>query len=219
MTATDASSDWRSIPGYEGIYAINRRGVIRSLERVDARGQRVRGRLMRPRALEHGHLQVVLSRDGVAKHWLVHRLVLLTFVGPAPAGFVACHGDGDPTNNHLANLRWDTQSSNNFDTVRHGTHHQGAKTTCKRNHLLGAPNLVPSALKRGGRACRACAQAYSQARRDGIPFTKDLADERYRQIMTEGDTMNNTPAPELTAAELAEVTRFGIHEEDQEDEQ
>lgn len=29
--------------------------------------------------------------------------------------------------------------------------------------------------------------------------------------------MNSTPTPNLTPSELAEVTRFGIHEEDQEE--
>lgn len=29
----------------------------------------------------------------------------------------------------------------------------------------------------------------------------------------------STPTPDLTPSELAEVTRFGIHEEDQKDEQ
>lgn len=176
---------WKRIPGYEGSYDVSSHGQIRSLDRFDMRGQRVRGRMMRPRSLEYGHLQVALSKDGVVTRWLVHRLVLLAFVGPAPAGMIGCHNDGDSQNNYLSNLRWGTQSSNNYDTVGHGTHHQASKTLCLREHPLVAPNLVPSATSRGARGCRACAQAFSQARRDGVPFTKALADERYEQIIKE----------------------------------
>jgi hypothetical protein len=55
----------------------------------------------------------------------VHRIVLATFVGPCPDGYEACHNDGDPTNNNLSNLRWDTHRSNVDDTKRHGTWPQG----------------------------------------------------------------------------------------------
>lgn len=49
-------------------------------------------------------------------------LVLLAFVGPRPKGMECCHNDGDPENNSLDNLRWDTHSSNVYDAIRHGTH-------------------------------------------------------------------------------------------------
>ena len=39
---------------------------------------------------------------------LVHRLVLETFVGAAPAGMEGCHNDGNRFNKRLENLRWDT---------------------------------------------------------------------------------------------------------------
>lgn len=51
----------------------------------------------------------------------VHRLVLLAFVGPPPAGCIACHNDGQTDNNTLANLRWDSHRGNAADKERHGT--------------------------------------------------------------------------------------------------
>ena len=36
-------------------------------------------------------------------------------------GCEACHNDGDRSNNHLSNLRWDTKSNNQKDRVEHGT--------------------------------------------------------------------------------------------------
>jgi HNH endonuclease len=55
------------------------------------------------------------------KSFLVHRLVLETFVGECPENMEACHNDGDKTNNSLDNLRWDTKSNNGHDKKKHGT--------------------------------------------------------------------------------------------------
>jgi hypothetical protein len=51
----------------------------------------------------------------------VHKLVLITFIGPRPPGMEACHNDGKPSNNFLSNLRWDTPKNNQFDSLKHGT--------------------------------------------------------------------------------------------------
>ncbi len=59
------------------------------------------------------------------KFWFVHRLVLLTYVGPCPEGMEACHNDGDKSNNHVSNLRWDTRKNNHKDKKLHGTHQSG----------------------------------------------------------------------------------------------
>ncbi|GHD41045.1 hypothetical protein GCM10017083_04930 [Thalassobaculum fulvum] len=62
-----------------------------------------------------------------------YRIVLSTFVGAPPGGRTsACHADGDPTNDALSNLRWDSQAGNCQDTIRHGRtprgqRHPGAK--------------------------------------------------------------------------------------------
>jgi hypothetical protein len=38
-----------------------------------------------------------------------------------------CHGDGNPRNNALGNLRWDTDQANQDDRVRHGRAPRGSK--------------------------------------------------------------------------------------------
>ena len=52
----------------------------------------------------------------------LHRSILEEYVGPCPEGMEACHNDGDPTNNCLENLRWDTHRNNGFDSYKHGKH-------------------------------------------------------------------------------------------------
>jgi hypothetical protein len=63
----------------------------------------------------------------VHKSALVHRLVLEAFIGAAPAGLEACHNDGNPKNNVLSNLRWDTRRENAADRIAHGTAAIGEK--------------------------------------------------------------------------------------------
>lgn len=56
----------------------------------------------------------------------VHRLVLMAFVGPPPTHRHQCaHGDGDPANNAVENLRWATCAENHADKLGHGTHNRG----------------------------------------------------------------------------------------------
>ncbi len=50
------------------------------------------------------------------------RLILQAFVGPCPNGMECCHNDGNPANNHVDNLRWDTRKNNVADTIKHGRH-------------------------------------------------------------------------------------------------
>jgi hypothetical protein len=79
-------------------------------------------RSLKPSPQSRGHRAVSLVRDGRKHTLLVHRLVLETFVGPCPAGMECCHDpDPDPGNNRLGNLRWDTKSANQQDSIRHGT--------------------------------------------------------------------------------------------------
>jgi hypothetical protein len=57
----------------------------------------------------------------------IHRMVLETFIGPAPDGCEACHNNGDKENNSLINLRWDTRKANVLDRIIHGTQANGER--------------------------------------------------------------------------------------------
>jgi hypothetical protein len=57
----------------------------------------------------------------------VHRLVASTFI-PNPNGHPwVAHNDGNPANNRVENLRWDSISANHLDKRRHGTAQAGEK--------------------------------------------------------------------------------------------
>jgi hypothetical protein len=85
----------------------------------------------------------------------VHSLVILAFVGPRPDGEQVRHLNGNPADNRLTNLAYGTQSQNQQDSLRHGTHAQAAKTHCPRGHsYLDEGNVMHR--RTGGRRCRAC---------------------------------------------------------------
>lgn len=71
---------------------------------------------------EQGHLRVALYKNGVKCKELVHRLVLTAFSRYPFGNEQACHIDGNSGNNHIANLRWGSQSDNWVDRKRHGNH-------------------------------------------------------------------------------------------------
>lgn len=65
-----------------------------------------------------GYLSVALRREGQYLYFLVHRLILETFVCPCPEGSEGCHKDGDKKNNRVGNLYWGTRQQNRDDAVR-----------------------------------------------------------------------------------------------------
>lgn len=109
---------WRDIPGYEGFYAVSDDGVVRSYSRRDSCGRLRPARVMGQFGKQHRLVR--LSKDGKAVGMLVHRAMLMAFVGPPEAGECALHSDGDYLNNTLSNLRWGSVQDNYDDSVKHG---------------------------------------------------------------------------------------------------
>lgn len=75
----------------------------------------------------NGYRVVNLCSNKKRHRWLVHRLVALAFLGPEPEGQEVCHDDGDPANNRLDNLRYDTRKGNMADQLKHGTRNRGRR--------------------------------------------------------------------------------------------
>jgi hypothetical protein len=156
---------WRSVPGYVGLYEVSDAGRVRSTDRVvtgpGGHPKRIRGRVLRQNVIKVRRSIVHLSREGTRTAFLVHRLILISFVGPAPEGTVCCHNDGNSQNNRLSNLRWDTPSNNQLDSVKHGTHPEASRTHCVNGHEFSPANTYfnPNP-QRTGRTCRACIRAY-----------------------------------------------------------
>lgn len=119
---------WKDVVGYEGRYRVSNFGRVES----QPNKRRTTALILKQSAHKTaGHMIVNLTSEEGGKwrqkcHW-VHRLVLEAFVGPCPEGMEACHNDGNPANNRLENLRWDTSKGNAADRRLHGTDAIGEK--------------------------------------------------------------------------------------------
>lgn len=112
---------WLSIPDYEGLYQASNLGKIR---RLDTK------KILSP-VKSGDYWYVSLSKNGIAKTYKVHVLVLKSFCGKKPfEGAHAAHNDGDTSNNLLINLRWATPKENQIDIDRHGRRCRGEAIHC-----------------------------------------------------------------------------------------
>lgn len=121
-------------PGFVGVsgfpyYCISEYGVVLSC--------RTRGGKFVPwtpmkqtlnRLDSRGRLFVGFRNGRKAPHpRAIHTLVLTHFLGPCPDGMEGCHNDGNPLNNHISNLRWDTHVNNMADRELHGRTPKGER--------------------------------------------------------------------------------------------
>lgn len=171
-----STEQWLPVVGHEGIYEVSDRGRVRSLDRLDVRGTKRKGRVLSPAPVTSGHLQLRLGGRPRNRQARVHVLVLEAFVGPRPSGQDACHNNGDPTDNRLSNLRWDTKSSNQLDRNAHGTCPQLNRTHCPRGHSLTEPNITARHSRIGKRGCWSCDRERSESRNQGRVFDPARAD-------------------------------------------
>ena len=111
---------WKDIKGYEGYYQVSNLGNIKRLKHTDKRGHTYKERMLKPSDKSTAILsmygdsykRVHLSRDGVARWLMVHRLVAEAFV-PNPNNFnIVNHIDGSRGNNRADNLEWTTYKGN-----------------------------------------------------------------------------------------------------------
>jgi hypothetical protein len=142
---------WRPVeenPHYEVSNLGRVRSIQRQMHNYVKRGSVLRGRMRRKAS---GRPACMIVQIGRGNYRRVHRLVLIAFVGPAPEGCEGCHNDGDPANNRLSNLRWDTHAANMADQIDHGTKspppthwgedHPNARLTVDAVHKIRAAPL------------------------------------------------------------------------------
>jgi hypothetical protein len=121
---------FKDVVGYNGRYMVSNLGRVKSLKRTAKKGngtRMVRERIMKPSIAPEGRHGLALSVSGKTRRYRVHQLVASAFIGPCPPGHHCCHNDGNPGNNALYNLRYDTPKGNHADKILHGTHARGER--------------------------------------------------------------------------------------------
>src|SRR5690349_8071593 len=105
--------NWKWVPGYEGLYEVSDLGQVKSHPRLVNRGkgtELTKEKMLKATYDGGGYQRVTLVKDGLLKTILLHRLVMLAFVGKS--ALQVDHKDEDKSNNRLSNLRYSTCREN-----------------------------------------------------------------------------------------------------------
>ena len=177
--------EWRDVVGWEGWYQVSNLGRVRSVDRYidmqNGASRFCRGVIRVQQINNEGRYKVDLKGRGIRAPRFVHHLVLEAFVGSRPDGMEGCHNNGNPLDNRLCNLRWDTHVANEADKMLHGAHEKRNRTHCPRKHELAEWNCPAAAKRRGHRGCLACHRASATYRVSDSRFDGE-ADRQYRRI-------------------------------------
>lgn len=116
---------WKDIPGFNGHYQVSNLGRVKTMPRLVVRNQSngnytSKEKVLRP-GISRGYPVVSLTRNGKAKTYKIHCLVMLAFVGPCPSGQEVLHRDGDRKDATLEHLRYGTRRENMADARLHKT--------------------------------------------------------------------------------------------------
>lgn len=105
------------VPGYEGLYAVTRNGVVFSLPRMTSKKLNI----MNPvDNMPAGYLRVVLCKDGHSKLWYIHRLVALAYISNPENKKMVNHKNGNKRDNRRDNLEWVTRMENHIHAIENG---------------------------------------------------------------------------------------------------
>ena len=122
--------EWKSIPGYDGLYEASNCGRIRTVDGKVTSNARYPKRVWKQRILcpkykirkcsQKRDGQVTLWKDGKEKMYLVARLVAMTWCDGYTDGMTVNHKDGDTMNNNVSNLEWVSMAENIHHAFRTG---------------------------------------------------------------------------------------------------
>lgn len=126
--------EWRDIPNYEGLYQVSNLGRVKSLARKTNqtnKNRHVKEKILRQQKDKYGYLGVTLRKNNIRKHYKVHRLVMLAFVGKSK--LPVNHIDRNKCNNVVSNLEYCTYQEN---TVHYYSNQKKAKVDFYKEEII-----------------------------------------------------------------------------------
>lgn len=136
---------WKRIPEYEG-YEVSNIGRVRSYWTNASRLVDIPHFLKPNKKHRYTMCALVYGEKGKrkARHFNIHTLVALAFLGPRPPWALVCHINGDGHDNKLENLYYATPKQNMADAKRHGTLKNGVDINTnilKPEHVIAIRDL------------------------------------------------------------------------------
>lgn len=114
---------WKDIQGYEGLYRVSNLGNVIGLEIKTKFGTGYKIYPLRNIRVwndKKGYCYVTLSKNKKAKHFLLHRLVALSFLKNKENKPQINHKNGIKSDNTINNLEWCTAKENLEHAVKKG---------------------------------------------------------------------------------------------------
>lgn len=130
---------WKDIPDYDGKYQISNLGRVKSLIFINRNIEKQREKIMKTQ--KHGnYLKIVLTKSGIKKNYLIHRLVAQAFILNPDNLPEVNHKDENALNNFANNLEWCDHKYN----INYGTRTQKVldKTSKKVRQLDLDKNVI-----------------------------------------------------------------------------
>lgn len=131
MKSADALLDmldgevWVDVNGYDGAYKISNMGRVKCMRYMNTNGCS----FIKPESSKGGYLRIRLSKDGVNKRFLLHRLVAEHFCPNTNNEKYVNHKDENKQNNCASNLEWCSCSYN----INYGTRNERTSKKLKNN--------------------------------------------------------------------------------------
>lgn len=103
---------WKDVDWSSGAYQISSLGRVRSVDRIDCAGRRLKGKVMKAFHNHAGYVSIILCENGKPITCYVHRLVANAFIEKSNHKNHVNHKDGNKWNNEVNNLEWCDRSYN-----------------------------------------------------------------------------------------------------------
>lgn len=108
---------WKDVIDYEGIYQVSNQGNVKSLNRIDASGNRRTGIQLKLMYDSDGYHLVKLCKYGIIKTAKVHRIVAGAFISNPKNLETVNHKNEIKDDNRVENLEWlSAKDNSNYGT-------------------------------------------------------------------------------------------------------
>ena len=146
-----ANELWKPVKGYEGFYEVSNKGRVRSVERIDARGQHRKSKIMSVKKIQNAK-KVTFFRDGRSKTFTLKKLVADAFLEKPQSDEKLVCVDGNPDNICAENLKWQKKAKRKrnvyrFEDNKTGEVFEGSINDCCDAWDLTKPALLGRARK------------------------------------------------------------------------